>query len=728
MNRGLFIVLDGPNTNLVSSQALEVKKRLKTKGRKVVIFDDPELINLADTNDLKLSYANHLLLLTTIIDKIKSANKLGKDCILTHSVIKTLNLFYYQNTEPLDYMFIDSTMQTLFSLHQPNVQLILCDISDNVTEQTTYYSEISVRATPFIDSNEDPEKITEIIMAHISYARQALVSSWIKEGGGFKLPLEILSAKSGDTMPEKQPKFTKQDGVIQPTEIGNKWLEKVVTNTDNSVYAVTEELGQVAAAAAMARLSRRPGDMRDTLLEEFSDVDTKKDIDVLRRIISDYGDDSVTQLVGVHYVVEGASNLLTKHIEWGRLAAYLEQSTRYIYYDQKDSDGKYLYLRPTNFDEKILPAYEKILDKVFDNYSLVVRALSKQLLEKNAKPDGMSDIAWNNVIRAQACDAARPMLPVATKSTVGVFASGQALENMIMRLRASDLPEAKETADKILEETRKIIPVFLERADRPDRGGAYTKYLSDNNANMQKLADQILPATHETNFKVGPTLTSFSPKNELDLTAYMLYEYSDLDESQLNSFINTLSYDKKYQILQTYVGDRRNRRHKPGRALERTSYSWDILSDYGTFRDLQRHRMVSDLSWQKLSPRYGYDIPELVNQTNMVDTFLEAFDLSLELYSLLQAAGYEEEAQYATLLGHNMRWKITMNAREAMHFMELRTSEQGHPGYRRLVQKMYDQLAEVHPLLAESMKFINQKDSPELTRLEEEKRKESKKH
>ena len=223
-------------------------------------------------------------------------------------------------------------------------------------------------------------------------------------------------------------------------------------------------------------------------------------------------------------------------------------------------------------------------------------------------------------------------------------------------------------------------------------------------------------------------MTDYSPKNELELTAHMLYEYTDMSEEQLSDFVRTLSYDEKHKILQTYVGERRNRRHKPGRALERATYSWDILCDYGSFRDLQRHRVVSDLTWQKLTPRYGYDVPELVQEAELTDSYLEAFDISLELHSLLQAAGYDEESQYATLLGHNMRWKVTMNAREAMHFIELRTSAQGHPGYRKIVKEMFDQLAAVHPLMADTMTFINRQDSPELTRLEEEKRNDKKRN
>jgi thymidylate synthase ThyX len=165
------------------------------------------------------------------------------------------------------------------------------------------------------------------------------------------------------------------------------------------------------------------------------------------------------------------------------------------------------------------------------------------------------------------------------------------------------------------------------------------------------------------------------------------------------------------------MGERLNRRHRPGRALEQAHYTWDLVCDYGIFRDLQRHRMVDDLQWQPLTPSYGYEVPALVEEAGLAEQFEQCFDLSARLYSTMQQAGFGYEAQYATLLGHRMRWKITYNAREAFHLHELRTSPQGHPGYRKLVQQMHEKLAEVHPMLAESMKFVNQDEDPELTRL-----------
>jgi thymidylate synthase ThyX len=326
-------------------------------------------------------------------------------------------------------------------------------------------------------------------------------------------------------------------------------------------------------------------------------------------------------------------------------------------------------------------------------------------------------MAWQGATRAQACDAIRPVLPVATKSTVGIYASGQALESLIMHLLADDLPEARTTGELLLDEGRKVVPAFLERADKPDRGGAMVAYLSNTRHAVAELARKELHETHAKSEIEPVTLVDVWPRNELSLVADILYEHSNLPLADIQTEVAPWPYDKKVKVLQTYMGERLNRRHRPGRALEKAHYSFDIVCDYGIFRDLQRHRMVDDLNWQLLTPRYGYEVPKLVEEAGLTDQFEACFDLSLELHSQLQAAGYEVEAQYATLLGHRMRWKIMYNAREAFHFHELRTSPQGHPGYRKLVQQMHEKVAEVHPILAAAMQFVNKGEDPALTRL-----------
>lgn len=523
------------------------------------------------------------------------------------------------------------------------------------------------------------------------------------------------NVKAAPTLAANPYVVKQKNGNFRITRTGTNFLKKAVTNTEGNVYAFGDGLSPVTIAAAMARLSRRGDDMRTTILDEFA-MSAGKDEQLLHRVITAYGDDSVQQLVGQHLVVEGASNLLTKKLEWGRLASYLEQSTRYIYFDQKSSDGNYKYYVPSELNKAVTSEYRQKMDRIFDLYSELVRTLTTHVRNMSDTPKAEQDVAWQGATRAQACDAARSVLPVATKSTVGIYASGQALESLIMHLLGDDLPEARKTGQDILDESRKVFSTFLERADKPDRGGAAIAYRADTFHAVGGIAKDSLPGAYGQ--QQDPVqLTDVWPRNELDLVADMLYEHSHMSLKEIKGIVETWPYSKKTSVFDAYMGERLNRRHKPGRALEKAHYSWDLLCDYGIFRDLQRHRMVDDMEWQLLTPRYGYDIPTLVEETGMTELFEQCFDLSLELYSLLQANGYELEAQYATLLGHKMRWKVTYNAREAFHLHELRTSPQGHPGYRKLVQQMHEKLAEVHPMIADAMKFVNQGEDPALTRL-----------
>ena len=513
-----------------------------------------------------------------------------------------------------------------------------------------------------------------------------------------------------------EPYVTKdKQGNYSITKQGEQFLSEAVTDTKGNVYAFTDKMSAITIAAAMARLSRRADDMRVTILDEFASA-AGKDEKLLQRVITAYGDDSVQQLVGQHVVVEGASNLLTKKLEWGRLAAYLEQSTRYIYFDQKDQDGKYRYFVPQDLDKTTRAIYTQFMNAIFDLYSGMVRNLTDYVRKNSNVPKQEQDIAWQGATRAQACDAIRTVLPVATKSTVGIYASGQALESLIMHLLSDELPEANAVGEQLLTEARKVAGTFLERADKPDRGGALIAYRANTYRDVKKMADDLLPKTY-TSKQDAVTLTDFWPRNELSLAADILYEHSSLSLDEIREEVEKLPISKKQDIITTYFGERLNRRHRPGRALEKAHYSWDLVCDYGIFRDLQRHRIVDDMEWQFLTPRYGYDIPQLVEDAGLSDDFEKCFDLSLELYSTLQSKGYELEAQYAVLLGHKMRWKVTYNAREAFHLHELRTTPHGHPGYRKLVMQMHERLSEVHPLLASGMRFVNTDEDPELTRL-----------
>jgi hypothetical protein len=186
-----------------------------------------------------------------------------------------------------------------------------------------------------------------------------------------------------------------------------------------------------------------------------------------------------------------------------------------------------------------------------------------------------------------------------------------------------------------------------------------------------------------------------------------------------------MSVDDRLAVIRAYVGERANRRHKPGRALERTDYRFDVVSDYGAFRDLQRHRMMT-VEWQELTPNHGYTRPVAVDDAGLGERFEEAMDVSRQLWSDLSER-YPERAAYAVSLAYRIRYVMQFNAREAMHLIELRTSIQGHPSYRSVGQEMHRLIAERagHRAIAEMMRFVDHSGEPELERLQAERQAES---
>lgn len=754
-SNGRYIVIEGPEGVGKSSQLEMLAHRLENAGYPVRLFREPDsqsdltaraIRTLTQDPRYPMNTRTEVLLYNAArsqsLEVIRKAKESGVICLCDRNYMTTLAIQYYGRGDVPDYNTINSIIDFAVGGFQPDLTLILDAPVQTLKDRAThrgagerfdnlgldflervragYLWEAKQRNFPVINASGTQEEVQESIWQALNGVfdkapkPNAPPITVAAEATPIKEVLEAKLEKLDDAHAGAYVKKNK-DGSYSITNSGKEFLDTAVTSTDKDVYAFTDALSPTTIAAAMARLSRRGDDMRVTLLDEFAGS-AGKDAKLLQRVITAYGDDSVQQLVGLHVVVENASNLLTKKLEWGRLAAYLEQSTRYIYFDQKDAKGKYRYYTPSDLTPALKKRYNAVMDEIFDTYSDMVHKLTDYVRDHSSVPEKERDMAFNGATRAQACDAIRAVLPVATKSTVGIYASGQALESLIMHLQSDELPEARQVGNDMLAEARKAIPTFLERADKPDRGGAMIAYRANTYGAMKGLADKSLPQNQGT-LDEDIQLVDYWPRNEIDLLPHMLYEHSNMSINDLKKAISSWPYDEKMAAFKTYMGERLNRRHKPGRALEIAHYSWDLLCDYGIFRDLQRHRMVDAFDWQQLTPRYGFDMPELVEEANLTEQFEKCFDLSAGLYSEMQAAGFGLEAQYATLLGHRMRWKITYNAREAFHLHELRTSPQGHPGYRKLVKAMHEKLAEVHPLLTDAMIFVNKGEDEELTRL-----------
>jgi thymidylate synthase ThyX len=498
-------------------------------------------------------------------------------------------------------------------------------------------------------------------------------------------------------------------------------LRPYFTNLDGPVFALVN-LPEVVKGALFARYSRSSKSLRRLFLDEFvADLDLTGDLTVdatvgLRRaeelydrVFLEYGDDSVAQLGGVHLACEQSSNLLTKILEWGRLMAYLEQSTRYIPYDAR-LGGLYRFFRPPAVLRSRFGArYVGDLDALFDSYSGCLPRLMDWARQRYPKEGGDSDFVYKQTIKAKACDAARGMLPAATLSNVGIYGTGQAFEALLLRMRAHPLPEARAYADLMLSELRKVIPSFLTRVDRPDRGLAWSAYFEETRARTEDAVHRIF-GDEIPEPRPGVMLTDFDPDGEDKVLAAIAYPHLDLPDDQVLARVRRLSSDERATLLRAYVGTRDNRRHRPGRAFERTDYRFDVTLDYGAFRDLQRHRMLT-IEWQPLSPRHGYEVPAAMVEAGLGMQFEDAMARSAALHDVLLSE-FPREAPYAVSLAYRMRFAMQMNAREAMHVLELRSSPQGHPTYRRACQEMHRLIRDEagHRALADAMSYVDHQE------------------
>ncbi len=398
--------------------------------------------------------------------------------------------------------------------------------------------------------------------------------------------------------------------------------------------------------------------------------------------------------------------------------AYLEQSTRYIPYDDRPG-GRYRYHIPDELEGPLRERYVATLDRGFDAYREWLPRLRAFYEAKYPRDPAEAESVYRLTIRAKALDTLRGLLPAATISNVGIYATGQAYEQLLLRMRAHPLAEARAYADLMLAELRKVIPAFLRRVDLPDRGGAWSEYLAETRRATADIAARLLGEA-DADGREEVTLTDFDPDGEAKVVAAALYAVSAVPDDALLARARTMSHEERSAVLAAYVGKRRNRRHKPGRAFERTSYRFDVLGDYGAFRDLQRHRLLT-LEWQRLSPRHGSVMPEAVAEAGAEADWRRVLAESAELHDAIAAAGLPEVASYAVSMAYRVRFYMDMNAREAMHVIELRTTPQGHPSYRRICQAMHRLIAERagHRAIAAAMTFADH-SAVELERLEAE--------
>jgi thymidylate synthase ThyX len=527
--------------------------------------------------------------------------------------------------------------------------------------------------------------------------------------------------------------LTEQEGYL---------LQPFVTNLDRSVFGL-RNLPEVVKGALFSRYSRSDKGLRHILLNEFikapeadfssivgevanNNVDQLVAIQQAEafydRVLIGYGDDSVAELGGAHIACEGISNIAAKALEDSRLGiSPLEKSTRYVPFDRK-INGRYRYHRESSImASSHAERYEKTLDHLFDTYTALIAPLLNWVQARTPKDTTTSERAYNNATRAKTLDLLRGLLPMATLTNVGLFGNGRAFEYLLVKLAASPHEEVRGLGISMQQELDQIIPSFVKRA-KTERGAQYARYLSTNCERTellaQKLLGQVESARHSPQRGEPPhggglststvQLVEYDPDAEIKVVAAILYPHTDLTFEQIKEYVTGLSTTERVEIISTYVGERESRFHRPGRAFEETYYTFDVLADIGAYRDLHRHRVLTQ-ERQHYSVRHGYEVPIELEAANLGESYRRALDYAAETTDLI-SLDLPDAAQYVVPFAYRMRWRIKLNLREVYHLVELRSSRQGHPSYRIIAQEMHRLLSAVHPALIANMHFVDLND------------------
>lgn len=528
-----------------------------------------------------------------------------------------------------------------------------------------------------------------------------------------------------------------QQDLQQMTDEEKQLLSQFCTNMDGSVFAL-RNLPEVVKGALFSRYSRAPSSLRMTLLREFIQkpemgfreivnfqldrgtdevVAIKKAEEFYDRVLVGYGDDSVAELGGAHIACENVSNIASKVLEDSRIGlSPLEKSTRYIFFNEKINGEYRFYKDPTIMDSEFADLYVKICNMLFDAYSGLVDPMMAYIRERYPQEEGVTDRAYAFTVKAKACDIIRVFLPAAALTNVGIFGNGRSFEYLLTKMYAHELAEMRNLAAAMQEELQKVIPSFVKRAN--DQYGQIQQqfFAAARDAARNSAADMLKGDASQSG---SVTLVDHDREAEKKIAAAILYSECHHPFQQIKNAVDAMDETGRRKIIHDYLRQRSNRRHRPGRPFEQAWYTFDLLGNYGIYRDLQRHRMLTQ-ERQRLTTRNGYDIPGELVEAGFAEKYHSCMQRAKEAFEEMERR-FSQQAQYIVPFGFRIRWYFHLNLRELYHLLELRTMRQGHPDYRRMCQEMFRQAQKVHPFLLSFMKFVDMNDY-ELERLEAEKR------
>jgi thymidylate synthase ThyX len=523
--------------------------------------------------------------------------------------------------------------------------------------------------------------------------------------------------------------MTEPTGGIELSPAERAVLGRYVTNLDGRVFAL-KNLPEVVKGALFSRYSRTEKGLRRVLLDEFLnepgvglDLSGVPDVDGLvaseraeafyERVLVGYGDDSVAELAGAHLAVERISTLAAKALEDSRIGlSPLEKSTRYVRFDRPGPEGRYLYHRGPELRH---PAYEPAMEELFRTYSGLLEPLTERVRQAFPAARGETERAWKSATRARALDLLRGLLPAATLTNLGLYGNGRAFEYLLTKLSASELAECRDLAGDMHAELARVIPAFVRRALDERHGAPAAARIVE----VRRRLAELTPSRRAGPFEVEVRLVDCDRDAERKVAAAALFPHSDLPLAALrDADLDGLEVER---VLEALLEGRGNRRQRAPRALEHVHYTFEITANFAAYRDLQRHRMLTQ-DRQLLGTALGYDLPPELVEHGMAEPFQRAVEVAAGAHDRLEAELGPVLAQYAVPFAFRLRWYFRANLREVYHLCELRTTPQGHPDYRHVAQEVFRRVQEVHPRLARYARFVDLSPGDELERRASERR------
>ena len=503
-------------------------------------------------------------------------------------------------------------------------------------------------------------------------------------------------------------------------------LEKYVSNIDGNVF-VLKNLPEVIKGALFSKYSRSSLGLRSLLLKEFiqneetsfteiSDVDSKfvveqsdgikKAQNFYDRILDGFGDDSIGELGGAHLAVENASMIAVKAVEDLRIGGSpLEKSTRYIYFDQKVNGEYQFYKEPVLMASAYRELYLETCNSLFETYAKLI-PLTTELIQKDFPHDQtISSIAYKAALRAKVLDLLRGLLPSSALTNMGVFGNGRFFECLIKKLATSNLSEVQKISAESFTELSKTIPSFVRRAESSSKyQTSFVNYSEKLKSNLKKISKDYSKEI-KINDGEGVKLINYDKDSLSKVLASLLFENSNVPLSSLQEAMKNISNEEIINIFDSVSSIRENRRHKSPRALENAYFTFEITKDFGIYRDLQRHRMLTQ-ERQLLSCDLGYFVPDEIKNTSFGKEYISAMEKAKKAFDII-AQELPEEAQYIVPMAYNIRWYFTVNLRSLQWLCELRSAPAGHANYRRVAQDMVKQVLDVFPQFESFFKFVD---------------------